>query len=175
MLKWLKNGELIMATNVFDYALEFEKDSENYYRDLAGKTKQSGLKKILLMLAEEEVKHYKKVEELSKNVKIDISDSQILMNAVSIFTEIKKNKLSVDDVKTSQAELYRKAQVFEKDSEKFYTDRANESDDPETKGILLHLAKQEHNHFVLLENIIQFISRPDQWIEDAEFNHMTEY
>ncbi len=154
--------------------MEFEKDSENYYRDLAEKTTQSGLKKILLMLANEEDKHYKKVEELSKNVKVDLQDSQILMNAVNIFTEIKKNKLAVD-VKTSQVELYRKAQGFEKDSEKFYTDKANETDDLEVKGILLHLAKQEQNHFILLENIIQFISRPDQWIENAEFNQMSSY
>ena len=160
--------------NIFEYAMEFEKDSENYYRDLAKNTKESGLKKILLMLADEEDKHYKKVEELSKNVKTDLQDSQILMNAVNIFTEIKKNKLKVD-VKTSQVELYRKAQGFERDSEKFYKDKANETDDEELKNILLHLAKQEERHFILLENIIQFISRPDQWIENAEFNQMSTY
>lgn len=160
--------------NIFEYAMEFEKDSENYYRKLASETSESGLKKILLMLADEEDKHYKKVEELSRNVKVDLQDSQILMNAVNIFTEIKKNKLSVD-IKTSQIELYRKAQGFEKDSENFYKEKADETDDEEVKKILLHLSKQEERHFILLENIIQFISRPDEWIENAEFNQMSVY
>ena len=143
--------------DIFEYAMDFEKDSENYYRKLAKDTPESGLKKILLMLAGEEVKHYQKLEELSKNIKTPLADSQILMNAVSIFTEIKKNKLSVKP-KTSQVELYRKAQGFEKDSEKFYTDKANETDDEKLKKILLTLAEQEKRHFILLENIIQFIS-----------------
>lgn len=160
--------------NIFEYAMDFEKDSENYYRNLAKDTQQPGIKKILLMLAGEEVKHYQALEELSKNVKTKLPDSQILMNAVNIFTEIKKNKLTVKP-KTSQVELYRKAQGFEKDSEKFYTDKANETDDPEIKTILLNLAGQEKRHFILLENIIQFISRPDQWIENSEFNQMTTY
>ena len=160
--------------NIFEYAMEFEKDSENYYLKLASETKESGLKKILLMLAGEEEKHYKKVEELSRNVKVDLQDSQILMNAVNIFTEIKKNKMSVD-VKTSQIELYRKAQGFEKDSENFYKEKAEETDDEEIKNILLHLSKQEFNHYILLENIIQFISRPDEWIENSEFNQMSTY
>ncbi len=160
--------------NVFEYAMEFEKDSENYYRKLAKDTQQPGLKKILNLLADEEVKHFKIVEELSKNKKTKLTDSQILMNAVNIFTEIKKNKLTVRP-STSQVELYRKAQGFEKDSEKFYTDKANETTDAEVKPILLNLAEQEKRHFYLLENIIEFISRPDQWIENAEFNHMTTY
>ena len=74
--------------NIFEYAMDFEKDSENYYRNLAKDTQQPGIKKILLMLAGEEVKHYQALEELSKNVKTKLPDSQILMNAVNIFTEI---------------------------------------------------------------------------------------
>ena len=160
--------------DIFEYGMEFEKDSEEYYRKLAKDTKETGLKKILLMLADEEVKHYNKLEELSKNVKTKLPDSQILMNAVNIFTEIKKNKLAVHP-KTSQIELYKKAQGFEKDSENFYHEKANETDDAQIKDILLNLAEQEKRHFILLENIIQFISRPDQWIENAEFNQMTNY
>ena len=125
------------------------------------------------MLADEEDKHYKKVEELSRSIKTELSDSEILINAVTIFSEIKKNKLAVHP-KISQVELYRKAQGFEKDSENFYRDKANETDDSEIKSILLNLAEQEKRHFILLENIIQFISRPNQWIENAEFNQMAE-
>jgi rubrerythrin len=160
--------------NIFEYAMEFEKDSEEYYRKLEKQNSNPGLKKILLLLADEEDKHYKKLLELSKNKKSKLPDSQILINAVSIFTEVKKNKLKLD-TQISQVELYKKAQGFEKNSENFYREKAEESTDTELKEILLHLAEQEKRHYFLLENIIQFISRPDEWIENAEFNQMSTY
>ena len=42
--------------NIYEYALEFEKDSETYYRDLTNQVKEPGLKKIFTLLAEGDVK-----------------------------------------------------------------------------------------------------------------------
>ena len=44
--------------NIYKYAMKMEKDSENYYRELANKTGDLGLQNILKMLANDEVKHY---------------------------------------------------------------------------------------------------------------------
>jgi rubrerythrin len=43
--------------NIYEYAMKMEKDSENYYSGLANKTDDAGLKNILKMLANDEVKH----------------------------------------------------------------------------------------------------------------------
>ena len=53
--------------NVYEYAMKVEKDGERYYRDLASKTDEPGLKSILNMLADEEVKHYVVFDKMNKN------------------------------------------------------------------------------------------------------------
>jgi hypothetical protein len=37
------------------------------------------------------------------------------------------------------------------------------------------VAGEEHKHYLLLERIIDFVSRPEQWLEDAEFYHLEDY
>jgi len=53
--------------DTFNFAMEKEKFSENYYRELSVGTNNKGLSKIFDMLADEESKHYKTVEQLKKN------------------------------------------------------------------------------------------------------------
>jgi len=43
------------------------------------------------------------------------------------------------------------------------------------KFVLLHIAKDEKKHRFLLENTVEFLSRPNTWIENAEFHHLDEY
>ena len=43
------------------------------------------------------------------------------------------------------------------------------------KRIFQKLAEEEKKHYFLLENIIQFVSRPETWLENAEFYHLEEY
>jgi rubrerythrin len=43
------------------------------------------------------------------------------------------------------------------------------------KEIFLKLADEEKKHYFLLENIIDFVSRPQKWLENAEFYHLDEY
>jgi rubrerythrin len=58
---------------------------------------------------------------------------------------------------------------------KFYTEKAAEEKDPGRKNIFKALAGEEKKHLFLLENMIEFVSRPETWLEDAEFNHLEEY
>ena len=56
-------------TNIYDFALQFEKDSEVLYRDLINNTQSEGIKKILNMLADEEAKHYEIISKMKDNIK----------------------------------------------------------------------------------------------------------
>jgi hypothetical protein len=37
------------------------------------------------------------------------------------------------------------------------------------------LADEEKKHMILMENLIEFVSRPDTWLENAEWYHLDEY
>ena len=159
--------------NIFEYALQMEKDGEDYYRQLAQQTANKGLKSILAMLADEEVKHYNVIERM-RSEDAHMADTTILTDAKNIFVQIKDTGASFDfDIK--QTGLYRKAQDIEERSRDFYLEKANEVAEEYQKEIFLRLADEEKKHYFLLENIIEFISRPETWLENAEFYHLEEY
>ena len=39
----------------------------------------------------------------------------------------------------------------------------------------LPLADEEEKHYKLLDNIIELITKPEIWLENAEFNHLDEF
>ncbi len=160
-------------TNIFEYAMQMEKDGEDYYRRLVQKAGNNGMKTILTMLADEEVKHYNAIKRIQTQ-KTQISESEILTDAKNVFVQIKESDASFDfDIK--QTELYKKARDIEKKSRDFYTEKAGEVTEEYQKELFLKLADEEQKHYVLLDNIIEFVSRPEQWLENAEFYHLEDY
>jgi len=159
--------------NILEYAMQMEKDGEEYYRQLARQTTNKGLQTILTMLADEEVKHYKTIKRM-KSAESAMRETTILTDAKNIFVQIKESGES-SDFDINQIELYKKAQDIEKKSQDFYIEKADEVKEEHQKGLLLKLAEEEKKHYFLLDNIIELVSRPKTWLEDAEFFHPEEY
>ena len=161
--------------NIYEYAMKMEKDSENYYNELANKTDDAGLQNILRMLANDEVKHYYIIEQMIKtDVSAELAETGILKNAKNIFIKIKGKNL-VFDFDLPQVDFYRKAQEIEEKSYKFYLEMSDKVEIKSQKKIFLKLAEEEKKHMFLLENLVEFVSRPETWIENAEFNHLDDY
>jgi len=161
--------------NIYKYAMKMEKDSENYYNELANKTDDTGLQNILKMLANDEVKHYNIIEKMIKtDASAELAETGILKNAKNIFIKI-KGKNIVFNFGLSQVDFYRKAQEFEEKSYKFYLEMSDKVEIKSQKKIFLKLAGEEKKHMFLLENLVEFVSRPETWIENAEFNHLDDY
>ena len=159
--------------NIFEYAMQMEKDGEEYYRQLAGKTANKGLQTILTMLADEEAKHYKTIEKM-KTAKPEMAGTTILSDAKNIFIQIQESSEDFNYDK-DQIQFYKKAQDIEERSRDFYLEKANEAEEKYQKKLFLELADEEKKHYFLLENIIEFVSRPETWLENAEFYHLEEY
>lgn len=158
---------------IFEYAMQMEKDGENFYRGLAEKVSNKGVKTILTMLADEEVKHY---EILSKaqSEEEKLPETTILDDAKNVFMQMKEEAEEFD-VGVGQAELYREAQEIEKKSRDFYLEKSEQVEQGRHKELFLKVADEEKKHCFLLDNIIEFVSRPGHWLEDAEFYHLEEY
>ena len=159
--------------DIFEYALKMEKDGEGFYREIAAKTNNKGLQTILNMLADEEVKHYHAIESM-KLKKYKMTQTTILNDSKNIFIKMKEQKQKFESDK-EQIKLYQKAQEIEKKSQDFYNEKAQQTDSDEQKKLFVELAKEEEKHYFLLENIIKFVSRPKEWLENAEWYHLEEY
>ncbi|OQA02862.1 MAG: Rubrerythrin [Planctomycetes bacterium ADurb.Bin401] len=160
--------------DIFEFAKEKEKFSENYYRRLSQKTTHEGFRNIFNMLAAEEAGHYKIVEEMQKHQQTQIADSPILSDAKKVFDSIRVSaeRFNFD---ISEVQLYKKARRYEEESETFYRRKAEESEDPVHKDIFNKLADQEHKHYILLENIYSFAERPEYFLENAEIYRFDDY
>ncbi|TFG45793.1 MAG: rubrerythrin [Candidatus Brocadiia bacterium] len=159
--------------DIFEFAMKMEKDGEYYYRRLVEKTENKGIKTILTMLADEEVKHYKAIEQI-KTQKPQMADSAILAKSKNIFEQIKRDDDALD-LDAGQISLYKKAQNIEKQSQDFYLLKVAVVHEPDHRELFLKLAEEEKKHYFILQHIIDFVSRPQQWLENAEFVHLDEY
>src|SRR5574341_791474 len=160
--------------DIYEYAMQMEKDGENYYRVLTEQVGNWGLKRILTMLADAEVIHYNILLKMKKNEKIGMTDTPILTGVKNIFIKMKEEK-EIAGINISQVELYKKAQQIEEKSQNFYLDKAGEVEDLLQKEIFLKIAEEEKKHFFILERVIDFVSRPQHWLENAEWYHLEEY
>lgn len=161
--------------NVFEFAMQMEKDGEKFYREIAASTRDEGLKKIFNTLADEEVVHYNIFKSLHEKTAAKAVESNVLEKAKNIFTEMKaKGGLQVG-ADTSQIDAYKKAMQAEEEAYTFYEKKAAEVTDDAEKNILLTFAREERRHYRLLENVVEFVSRPDEWLENAEFARMDQY
>ncbi|OPY73511.1 MAG: Rubrerythrin [Syntrophorhabdus sp. PtaU1.Bin050] len=160
--------------DIYEYAMQMEKESEKYYRELVEKTMNKGLRAILTILADADVEHYNIFQKMKKDESIQMTQTDVLSNVKKVFARMKE-KDDTAGVDMSEIELYRKAQEIEKRTETFYREKAGIATDEAQKRILHKIADEENKHYLTLENIIEFVSRPSQWLENAEFYHLEEY
>ncbi len=160
--------------DIFEFAKEKEEQAELLYRDLALKSPDEGLHKIFSMLADEEEKHYEVIEAMQAQTDVEIAQTPILDNVIGIFEKIRDSgkKFNFDK---SQIKLYQQAEEIEAHARDFYYEKAQEVENPAQKDIFLQLAEQEKNHYMLIDNLVEFVSRPTQWLENAEFYHLEDY
>lgn len=160
--------------NIFDLAMEMEKDGEKYYRHLSEKTTNTGMKNILGMLAGDEAKHFQVLQKLKDAAGAELLSTPILGKSKNIFQQLREEK-NWADIPVSQIDLYRKAREIETRSFNFFMEKAKAIPDPATRKMFFLIAEEEKRHEFLLDHILQMISRPQTWLENAEFNHLDQY
>jgi len=160
--------------NIFDYAMQMEYDGKKFYLKLSEKSKDKGVKSIFTMLANDEQKHYETFQAMRDIPdKYEMAETEVIPNARNIFSEM-KNRASEISEDESQVDLYKQALEMEKKSKEFYLEKADEATVPAQEDLLKKIAAEEERHYNLLENMIDFVTRPQTWLEDAEFTHIGE-
>ncbi len=156
--------------DIFEFAMQMEKDGENYYREIIARIDNTGVKKILSIMAEEEVKHYEIFAEM-KSRSPELAQSSALTDVKNIFAQMKE---SGEDISANlgQVELYKKAQELEEKSKNFYLEKSEVVETEAQKEMLLKIAEEENRHYLILEHVIQFVTRTDHYLEDAEFDNL---
>ena len=154
--------------DMFEFSIQMEKDAEALYRKMADATPVEGIKKVLLMLAEDEVHHRIAIENLQKKLKVEPAEG-VALEIKTVFDEMKQDK-GLMDISVDAVQDYEKAVEIEKRGMEFYQEKFAEAEDPESKKLFEILMRQESYHHKTVENLLDVIRRPDWWVENAEFN-----
>jgi rubrerythrin len=160
--------------DIFQFAMEMEKTSEDYYRQLSGKTTNKGLSNILTMLADEEKKHVRIVEQMQQKTPPIMTKTDVLANARDIFKKMRESAENLN-LEITELQLYEKARDIEKKSRQFYLEKADEVAEASQREIFKKLAAEEQKHLALLQGICEFVAKPQWFLENAEIYHFDDY
>jgi rubrerythrin len=71
--------------------------------------------------------------------------------------------------------LYKEARNLVQKKQQFYEEMVDRMGSDENKNLVKHLVEEEKKQAAVLDNIIEMVSRPNTWLENAEFHHLDEY
>jgi rubrerythrin len=162
--------------DILEFAMNKEKHSEDYYRQLAAQSPTIGLRNILTMLADEETRHYETIRQMRDSTTVKVTDTPVLANATAEFERMRHAAERFNfHLHADQVRVYRKACDIEKESRQYYQEKAAEVQDPQQRDLLLKLAEEENKHLLVVQAICDFVARPETFLEDAEMYHFDDY
>ena len=167
----------MQVNDIFEYAMKMETDGRTFYLDQAQKADQKQFREIWQQLADDELKHYNLFKAIRDGHRAEYDEhthTTILDSVKNVFEDLKSSGANFSFAK-DVAKAWMEAREVERKSEEFYRAKAKEVDTETKRQILNRIADEEHKHFVTLDNVIQFLERPKQWLEDAEWHHLEEY
>jgi hypothetical protein len=126
------------------------------------------------MLADAEVEHYKIFSLMKEHKPWQVSDTPLLKDVKNVFIKMREEG-GLEGLGVSEVDLYRKAQDIEQKTESFYLEKGAEMEEGKERDAFLRIAAEENKHYFILQQIIDFVSTPDRWLENAEWFHLDEY
>ncbi len=161
--------------NIIEFAMKMELDGKAFYEKNARNSDNEDLKKIFVLLAEEEEKHYHFFKALKEGdsdeaKRIISSSASSLKEVQNIFTEMsqstEKKVFGVNEEAT-----WMKAMEIEEKAESFYREKALEEKNAEQQKLLITIADEERNHVHMIDSILTYIKFPEAFADSAQFKN----
>ncbi len=161
--------------NIYDFALKMELDGKSFYANQAKATDVPGLRTIFSRLAEDEQKHYDTIKRLKERSEpLNMATSTVLEETQNVFQQLRESGKTPESI-SGDLEGYHFAMKVEAESFRLYEDAAAKEKDESVRQVLLRIAKEEHEHFNILENVYDFVNAPNQYLAWREFSNLDEF
>lgn len=158
--------------NSIELAIKMELDGKKFYLQQADKAEDSGLKSIFHTLAEEESIHARILKSRAETLPYELVDTYAEIK--NIFVEI-GNYTNIIKQLPDAVDVYNMALESEKKSLDLYREMLEEARDDKDRKIFKFLIEQESDHYKVIEQLVELVNRPNEWVESAEFGLRKEY
>lgn len=154
-----------------DFAINMEREGQKYYEELADLNKDNELFTVFLILAESEKAHKELLKKRKESESIMLDDF-VRPDIKKVFKELKNFR---KEHREKQLDIYRMACVQEQKSIELYFDLLTRTVIPENQELYHFLINEEQEHLKLFEELVTMLTRPEEWVESAEFGLREEY
>ena len=157
-------------------AYEMERQGLEFYIASAIKSKNALVKRTLFSLAQEEISHMMKIDEVSLSLEpsgkwpgedIGFKGSGIEIAIKEFFVNTDRKILNESK---DRAVLIKTAMEFERKSFELYEDLGKKAQSNSEKIFYEELKKQEETHFDALENVHYYLTKTGDWFGRDESN-----
>jgi len=169
--------------NALEVALNNETREREFYLKNAERTKNEVGKTMFLHIADEELEHYERLNQLhakwEKNEKwpetvpLKVKDTivkDVLKDAIRALEGERELEKEDDDLKA-----VRTAIDFEEKGALHYAKLRDEVSDPKEKEFFDLMAKIEHEHFLSLKDTEEYLTNPASWYTKQEHHILDGY
>ncbi len=159
---------------ILEYAQKRELETRAFYESCLIAAATPAAKRVLERLIEDEKNHYRIVTRLLENARKQGIPGTIDLQKTEGIRAYLETQFSHRMTEESQAATIRlldmldQAVANEKESHHNYATAAIETDNPKAREIYEYLAKQEFNHFVMVDNLRDFLGAPGKWLYEEE-------
>jgi rubrerythrin len=155
--------------DVFDFAMKIELEGKAWYEQQAERTTEPGLRRILLEMAEDEARHYEVFKGLKegRGWPETTEETRVLDSASNFFEELAKK--GAPKFPEDELSAWKELRETEAKAEAFYREKAAEATDEGARKALNLIADEERKHHDLIDNMIDFLTEPIAWLENAEW------
>jgi rubrerythrin len=158
--------------NTIDFAINMELEGKRYYTNLAEENMDNELYQVFLLLADSEKQHANLLKTFKNKEALNLQDQFIHPEFKSVFKGLKQFR---KEHSAKQLDAYRIACEQEAKSIELYKDMKANAESELEEEIYNYLIQQEEEHLILFEELVKMVTRPEEWVESAEFGIREEY
>jgi rubrerythrin len=160
--------------SIWNLAKDMEKEGKAYYEKLSAASKNKEIAAIFAFLAKEEAVHLTTFEKLEKGMMVSARPvSESTVKALKLFGKMAVRSRIADE-KESAIKAYKEALGLEKQAVKYYSGMLKKCDASQKTALTL-IIEEEMKHKAIMEALVDFVGRPHDWLENAEFNHLDDF
>jgi rubrerythrin len=155
------------------FALKTEGDGNDFYRDATKRTNHKLARAAFEMLAKEELRHVALIEALGKRLEgvggLIEPDSPSLTSLGFSIKSVYQNAIDKGgEGDLDPAEAYKKAIELEERISALYFGYAKDCESDEAKHLFGVLYREEQDHLSLLQDMLGYLTNPDEWFIDQD-------
>lgn len=150
--------------DIISAALQLERDGRKLYLDVAAKTSNAMVRRMFESLADDELRHIERIQQLSPGDKTAGEvNKELYQRLRHIFADMPAEVRRTAEVAESDVEALNLAIDMEVKSREAYLKWAEESDTEELSTPCNMLAEEERFHEELLENTREYLAYSIDW------------